>query len=179
MCTHVCTRAYIRGLRSLRQSINTHDATGEAGRRVRVSQRITPLLSLHLSPFQSSISPSFLLLQLDNNCNCSRSYAASFLREKPRGKTLTSGWRKMLFYKTRGSVNKTRQPIGPSQRAAFETVVVWHWGFQKIQRSENHILKLLLYTACTINLMRFHSFSFDHLPFTCSWVFTSSFRVYL
>lgn len=58
-CVHMCTGAYIRGVHSLRQSINTHNASGEAGRRVRVIQRITPLLSLHLSPF---VSPAFLLL---------------------------------------------------------------------------------------------------------------------
>ena len=56
MC--VCVRAYIRGLNNLRQSINTHDAAGEAGRRVRVSQHthITPPLSL--SPFYQSILSS-------------------------------------------------------------------------------------------------------------------------
>lgn len=64
VCTHVCTRAYIRGLRSLRHGKNTHDATGEAGRRVRVSQSITPLLSLHLSPY---VSPASLLLSSSSN----------------------------------------------------------------------------------------------------------------
>lgn len=64
VCTHACTRAYIRGLRSLRHSKNTHNATGEAGRRVRVSHSITPLLSLHLSPF---VSPTSLLLSFSSS----------------------------------------------------------------------------------------------------------------
>lgn len=57
-CVCVCARAYIRGLNSLRWYINIHDADGEAGRRVSVSQHthITPPLSL--SPFHQS----FLLL---------------------------------------------------------------------------------------------------------------------
>lgn len=140
-CTHVRTRAYIRGLRSLRQSINTHDATGEAGRRVRVSQRFTPPLSLHLFPFVSPASLLvFLLLRL-YICNCSRSYAGPF---SPRKTQRSIAWQEKLWppvgvrrdsqkkkKKKRASVNKTRQPVTPSQKAAFRNVLMWHRGFHK------------------------------------------------
>lgn len=117
-CTHVRTRAYIRGLRSLRQSINTHNATGEAGRRVRVSQRITPPLPLR----QSGVSP-VLLLQL-YICNRSCSYAVFFLREKPRGvrlagKTPTSSWCETCFLKKMGKQNQAANYTFPKRSQSF------------------------------------------------------------
>lgn len=58
----MCVRAYIKGLKCLRQCINTHEAACGAERRVRVSQHthITPPLSLSLP----SINPSSLPLTL-------------------------------------------------------------------------------------------------------------------
>lgn len=77
VCTHVHARAYIRGLNSLRQCINTHDAAGEEGRKVRVSQHITPPLSPSLPSVHLFFS-LFLLQLYMCNCFC---YHVSFRRE--------------------------------------------------------------------------------------------------
>lgn len=118
-CTHVRTRAYIRGLRSLRQSINTHDATGEAGRRVRVSQRITPPLSLHLSPFVnpaslrfSSSSSTSVIVPVVTPCLFSAKNPEEFAWQE-------NLWPQVGVSKKWGSVNKTKRPVTPSQQAAW------------------------------------------------------------
>lgn len=122
-CTHVRTRAYIRGLRSLRQSINTHDATGEAGRRVRVSQRITPPLSLHLSPF---VNPASLRFSSSSSTSVIVPVVTPCLFSAKKSPE-EFAWQENLWpqvgvrrvSKKWGSVNKSKRPVTPSQQAAW------------------------------------------------------------
>lgn len=114
----VCNFLYKGEVNSLRQCINTHDAAGGAGRRVRVSQHthITPPLSL--SPFRQSIRSSSPLY---SSSSISPAIIFHLVTQKQR---ISLGKRKcdlglVMLIKTSRGVNKVKQSIRLSQQDPF------------------------------------------------------------